>query len=38
MKRLRQKLSRKISNRKFKKGAKVNKKNTPRNSRGGVRL
>lgn len=35
---MRRKLSRALSNRKFKKGARVDKKNIPRNSRGGTRL
>lgn len=38
MSKSRRKLSRRSSIKKFKKGAKVNKKNTPRNTRGGIRL
>ena len=38
MSRMRQKLSRYKSNRMFKKGARVNKKNRPMSSRGGIRL
>jgi len=38
MKKMRIKLSRKVSAKKFRKGAKVNKRNVPRNSRGGTML
>jgi len=38
MSKMRIKLSKKVSAKKFKKGAKVNKKNIPRNSRGGTML
>jgi len=38
MKKMRIRLTRKASAKKFKKGAKVNKRNVPRNSRGGTML